>query len=95
MLYLDSNSEVKTWSYEKTVIEYTSNQKTKKIRKYYPDFLVEFKDGTKSLIEIKQKRKLEQATVKKKATAARAWCVEHGATYKLLTEIELKNMGLI
>jgi len=95
MLYLDSHSDVETWSYEKTIIEYVSNQKTKKLRKYYPDFLVEFKDGSRRLIEIKQKRKLEQASVKKKAAAARSWCVEHGATYELLTEIELKNMGLI
>lgn len=95
MLYLDACVDVASWSYEKTIIEYVSNQKTKKIRKYYPDFFIEFKDGSRKLIEIKQKRKLEQAAVKKKASAARAWCVEHGATYELLTEIELKNMGLI
>jgi len=95
MLFLDSNPDVVLWSYEKTVIEYTSNQRTKKIRKYYPDFYVEFKDGTRRVIEIKQKRKLEQANVKKKAQAAHAWCTSNGATYEILTEIELKNMGLI
>jgi len=83
------------WSYEKIVIEYISNQKTKKIRKYYPDFFVIFRDGTKKLIEIKQKRKLCQAVVKKKAAAADQWCIINGATYVILTEIELKNMDLI
>jgi len=95
MLYLDAHPDVSCWSYEKTVIEYVSNQRTKKIRKYYPDFYVEFKDGSRRLIEIKQKRKLEQASVKKKALAAHAWCASNGATYEILTEIELKNMGLI
>jgi len=95
MLYLDAHPDVSCWSYEKTVIEYVSNQRTKKIRKYYPDFYVEFKDGSRRLIEIKQKRKLEQASVKKKAHAAHAWCASNGATYEILTEIELKNMGLI
>lgn len=95
MIYLDSDPRVKSWSYEKTVIEYVSNQKTKKIRKYYPDFYVEFLDGSKSLIEIKQRRKLEQVAVKKKAAAADQWCINNGATYVILTEIELKNMGLI
>jgi len=95
MIYLDSHPDVSFWSYEKTIIEYVSNQRTKKTRKYYPDFYVEFKDGTRRVIEIKQKRKLEQDNVKKKTLAAQLWCTSNGATYEILTEIELKNMGLI
>lgn len=95
MIYLDSRSDISKWTYEKLVIEYVSNQKTKKIRKYYPDFYVELSDGTKQVIEIKQKRKLLQATVKKKTKAAEQWCLVNGATYKILTEIELKDMGLL
>lgn len=95
MAYLDQDASVKLWSYEKTVIEYLSNKRTNKIRKYYPDFYVEYLDGTKKLIELKQKRKLSQVAVKKKAQAAEEWCVNVGATYVILTEIELKNMGLI
>ena len=94
-VYLDSHPDVLTWSYEKTVIEYISNKRTGKVRKYYPDFYIEFKDGSKKVVEIKPKRKLQQATVLKKATAARQWCMTHGATYELLTEIELKELGLI
>lgn len=95
MVHLDENPDVVTWSYEKLIIEYVSNQKTKKVRKYYPDFQVEYKDGKKVVIEIKPSRKLEQATVVKKIRAAMAWCTMHDLTYKILTEIELKDMGLI
>ena len=95
MLFLDSDPNVVSWTYEKLVIEYVSNKQTKKIRKYYPDFYVEFTDGTRKVIEIKQKRKLEQANVKKKTLAAQVWCASTGATYVILTEIELRIMQLI
>lgn len=95
MEHLDSNSQVETWSYEKLVIQYISNKKTGKLRKYYPDFYVVMKDGTKFVIEIKQKRKLETSVVKKKTKAAELWCLTNRATYKILTEVELKDMGII
>jgi hypothetical protein len=94
MVYLDENPDVASWSYEKLVIEYVSNKKTKKIRKYYPDFQVEYKDGRKVVVEIKPSRKLQQATVIKKIRAAKEWCTEHDMVYKILTEIELKDIGL-
>jgi len=95
MVHLDSDPEVESWSYEQTVIEYVSNIRSKKVRKYYPDFLVKYRDGRGEVIEVKPKRKLEQLTVRKKAAAARAWCSERGLTYRILTEIELKDMGLL
>lgn len=95
MIYLDENPDVISWSYEKLIIEYVSNKKTKKIRKYYPDFQIEYKDGTKVVIEIKPSRKLEQSIVIKKIRAAKEWCTAHDMTYKVLTEIELKDMGLL
>lgn len=95
MIYLDSTPNIVSWSYEKLVIEYISNQKTKKIRKYYPDFQVEYDDGTKVVIEIKPLRKLKQDSVIKKIRAAKEWCTNNGVTYKVLTEIELKDLGII
>ena len=95
MVHLDSDVNVTNWSYEKLIIEYISNIKTGKIRKYYPDFYVEYKDGSCVVVEIKPKRKLDQAIIKKKIAAAEQWCVTHGATYKILTETELKDMGLL
>jgi len=95
MVYLDENPEVVTWSYEKLIIEYVSNQKTMKVRKYYPDFQVEYIDGSKVVIEIKPLRKLKQLVIVKKSKAAEAWCMSHDMVYKILTEIELKNIGLL
>ena len=95
MMYLDNNPEVEAWTYEKVVIEYLSNVRSKKIRKYYPDFFVRYRDGKEEIIEVKQKRKLDQAVIKKKAEAATLWCGAHGMTYRILTEIELKDMNII
>lgn len=95
MQRLDTDPDVLTWSYEKLIIDYVSNQRTGKVRKYYPDFLVEMKDGTKVVVEIKQRRKLDNLIVKKKIHAATEWCSAHGATYKVLTEIELRQLGVI
>ena len=95
MVHLDENPDVVIWSYEKLVIEYVSNNKTQKIRKYYPDFQIEYKDGSKVVVEVKPSRKLNQAIIVKKTKAAKEWCMMHNMTYKILTEIELKDMGLL
>lgn len=95
MIFLDAHADVASWSYEKLIIEYISNKSTGKIRKYYPDFYVELKNGTKFVVEIKQKRKLDSANVKKKSEAAKLWCHHHGMTFLMLTEIELKQLGVI
>jgi hypothetical protein len=95
MEYLDASSDVLTWHYEALAIEYTSNVRSGKKRKYYPDFTVTMLDGTMRVIEVKPKRKLEQAIVIKKAIAAKEWCRTHGATYEILTEVELKVLGLL
>jgi hypothetical protein len=95
MVYLDTNPVVKHWTYEQTVIEYVSNIRTKKIRRYYPDFYVKYQDDKEEIIEVKPKRKLEQAVIKKKTAAAESWCKDRGMTYRILTEIELKSMGLL
>ena len=95
MQYLDNNPDVVSWSYEKTVIEYISNIRTKKTRKYYPDFFVKYKNEKVEIIEVKPKRKLQQAIIKKKTSAAEQWCMTNGATYRILTEIELKELGLL
>ena len=95
MVYLDADPTVASWTYEQTIIEYVSNIRTKKIRRYYPDFCVTYSDGHVEIIEVKPKRKLTQATVKKKTDAAHAWCTERSITYKIVTEVELKELGLL
>lgn len=95
MQFLDTAINVMSWHYELLAIEYVSNKKTGKIRKYYPDFTVTYDDGSMKVIEIKPKRKLMQAAVVKKLLAAKEWCRTHNATYEILTEIELKQLSLI
>lgn len=93
--YLDSNSSVVSYEYERIVIEYVSNVRSGKIRKYLPDFFVEYEDGRNVLVEIKPKRRLTQARIKKKLSAAERWCNERGVTLEIVTEVELRLLGLI
>lgn len=92
--YLDNNIDVLSWSYEKIMIEYISNKSTKKKRKYYPDFFVEYKNGDKYIYEIKPKRKLQNLLVAKKAEAAIIWSNHHGMTYKILSEDDIRQLGI-
>ena len=95
MQYLDADATVASYQYEQVCIPYTSNVRTGKLRKYFPDFLIEHTDGRKRLVEIKPKKRVEQARVQKKLKAAETWCSEHGVTLEVLTEVELKLMGLL
>lgn len=74
--YLDYDETVLEFGYECVVIPYVANATTGKVRSYYPDFLITYKDGTKKLVEVKRKDKLNDIKVMKKAKAAEAWCVK-------------------
>lgn len=87
-LYLDSNPQVTEYFYEEVIIPYLSNTKSTKIRKYFPDFIVVFKDGTKKMIEVKRQNQVDNIRVQKKATAAIAWCARQNPpmTYEFWTD---------
>jgi len=55
-------------------------------RKYFPDFLVEFKDGTKEIHETKGLPLMLWATTKIKGITAEEWCKEKGWKYKMITK---------
>lgn len=93
--FLDSHAEVKSFVYEGVKIPYISNVRTGKVRHYYPDFYVEFKDGSKQLVEIKPKKRVPQVAIQKKLKAAEVWCLEHGVRLVVLTEVELSSMGIL
>lgn len=95
MQFLDADDNVKSYLYEGVVVGYVSNVRSGRVRKYWPDFLVEYTDGKKIMIEIKPKKRLDQTIVKKKLAAARQWCGEHGATLEIVTEVELKALCLL
>ena len=95
MQYLDADASVLTWSYESVIIPYVSNKKTGKLRKYYPDFLVTYVAGHKILVEIKPSKRVTQVKVAKKLEAAATWCKASGMALQVITEIELKQLGLL
>lgn len=74
--YLDSNPSVLRYTYEAIEIHYTSNLKSKKIRKYLPDFMVWFTDGKVKMVEVKRENLLTNLRVQKKAEAAKLWCAQ-------------------
>lgn len=93
--HLDASPDVKSFMYEGVSIEYVSNVRSGKVRRYIPDFLVEYVDGSKRLVEIKPSKRLVQATIQKKLRAARAWCETHGVTLEVITEFELRALRLL
>ena len=95
MEWLDQNIDVKAYQYEGLAIPYVSNTKTGKQRKYYPDFYIEYQDGHFCLVEIKPSSKLHQRIVQKKISAASDWSREHGCSLEIITEHELKALGLM
>lgn len=93
--YLDANPNVKCFISEGLKIPYVSNVRTGRFRNYIPDVLVTYSDGKQDLVEIKPKKRLAQPKNVKKFAAAREWCIRNSCSFVLLTEVELKAMGLI
>jgi antitoxin component YwqK of YwqJK toxin-antitoxin module len=85
-LYLDLLTTVSSYAYEAIAIPYIANKRTGKIRHYFPDFLVMFTDGTKKLIEVKRKDKINTDKVKKKTEAAMSWCEKNNAIFEIWSD---------
>lgn len=95
MQHLDADPTVASYEYEGLCIQYVSNLKSKRLRKYYPDFLISYTDGSKLLVEIKPKKRVPQPRVQKKLAAAQVWCQEHQVALEVITEVELRVLGLL
>lgn len=95
MKFLDKSDDVKSYQYEQVIIMYVCKLKMYNLRKYLPDFLVEYLDGRKELIEIKPASKVKDYQVAEKAKIAEQWCREHNATFKFMTEVDLKKIGVL
>lgn len=94
-MWLDVNTDVASYRYEPYAVSYVSNVKTGKLRKYYPDFEVTMIDGSVKLVEIKPKRKMTQLRNVKKFAAASSMCALKGIAFQVVTEVELKALGLM
>lgn len=92
--YLDSLPQVVAFYSESLKIPYVSNKKSGKTRNYIPDLLVEYVDK-KELVEIKPSKRVKQVTNQKKFSAARSWCIVNGVEFIVITEIDLKALGLM
>lgn len=95
MQWLDVEPSVASYAYEAVSIPYVSNVRSGRLRRYLPDFVVEFTDGRRALVEVKPSKRLNRPVVKKKLEAAREWCRAHGASLEVITEVELRGMGLL
>ncbi|HEX4966820.1 MAG TPA: TnsA endonuclease N-terminal domain-containing protein [Thermoanaerobaculia bacterium] len=54
-------------------------------RRYVPDFLVEYEDGTKTVIEVKDPSRADSNDVQRKRKAAEMWCKQRRMEYILAT----------
>lgn len=94
-LYLDADPDVLSYRYEPYSIPYVSNVRTGKVRRYHPDFEVLRSDGTLILVEIKPKKKMTLLKNVKKFGAAQAFCLLRSMTFSVITEVDLKALGLM
>ena len=61
-------------------------------RRYIPDFLVSYNNGTKKLIEIKPSAFVNAKINKLKFAAARKYCKEHGMQFEVWTERDIEGI---
>lgn len=55
MAWCDTNKDIKEWSSEEVVIPYLY-EITKRHHRYFMDFYIHYKDGTKLIVEVKPKK---------------------------------------
>lgn len=95
--WLENNNQVKQWGSECICIPYTYIDN--KIHHYYPDYFVEFVDGTKMVVEVKPLSQTrppiseanqwgKQAYIKNmcKWRATKEFCESKGYKFKIITE---------
>ena len=54
-------------------------------RKYVPDFFVEYEDGKKVIIEVKDPSRIDSDDVQRKRKAAEIWCKQRTMEYMIMT----------
>ena len=94
-IHLDNDPTVKSFEYESVKIPYMLNVRTRKIRNYIPDFIVQYIDGRKVIIEVKRTSALNNLIVMKKASAAREWAAKNGMEYVFWTNKIIEQLQKI
>lgn len=106
IIWLENSSNVKRWGNECIGIPYISPLDNKQ-HVYYPDFIVEFTDGTTSLIEVKPHSETIKPTNMKsqyavntyvrnvaKWKAANYFCQKNGIKFSIITEHTIDHLKI-
>lgn len=106
IIWLEHAPNVRHWGSECVAIQYVKPTDGK-VHKYYPDFLVEFTDGSVAMIEIKphsqtnkpknMKSKYETeayVTNMAKWKAAKEFCQQHGIKFSIITEHTIEHLKI-
>ena len=88
MKWCDINEEIEYWTCEPFAIQYSS-PKDNKPHRYFPDFLIKFKNGKKVLVEIKPSSQWDDPVNVAKWAAAEKFCQQYGLEWKVMGKKEL------
>jgi len=84
MLRLEKDPHVVKWMKRHGItIPWIDSQKHQ--RRYVPDFLVEYEDGRKVVLEVKDPSRIDSDDVKRKRKAAEIWCKQRRMEYIVYT----------
>lgn len=85
---LEDDIDVVSFQSQPFSIEYLRGD-TGRIHRYTPDVLVEFRDGSKTLIEVKPYYQVETELNQSKFKSALQYCNENGLNWQVMTELDL------
>ena len=84
MVRLDADPSVRKWMKRHGIsIPWIDVQKHQ--RRYVPDFIVEYDDGRRVIIEVKDPSRIDSNDVQRKRKAAEMWCKQRGMEYEIAT----------
>lgn len=84
MLRLEQDPDVCKWMKRHGItIPWIDGQKHQ--RRYHPDFIVQYSNGRKAVIEVKDPSRLDSPDVQRKRKAAEMWCKQRNMEYMLTT----------
>jgi len=81
---LEADPNVRKWMKRHGItIPWIDGQKHQ--RRYVPDFIVEYDDGHRVIIEVKDPSRIDSNDVQRKRKAAEMWCKQRGMEYEMAT----------
>ena len=87
---LEDDPDVTSFQFEPMRIPYMRVEGGREhLRNYVPDFLVTYANGQKVLIEVKPECYLDAGVNVAKFAAAREWCEQNAATFRVWTQTDL------